>query len=57
MNSIWDLKDSYRKEGDIFEYTEPEMMEGECGEVIMVRFKANSWDKECKHYYYILLAD
>ena len=56
MDNIWDLKDSYRGEGDVFEYSEPEMMEGECGEVITVRFKGSSWKEEFKHYYYILFA-
>jgi len=57
MNSIWDFKDDYKNEGDVFEYSEPKMMEGDCGEVITVRFKYHTWDNECKHYYYILLAD
>lgn len=57
MESIWDFKDNYKNEGDIFEYTEPEIMEGEGGEIMTVRFKRSSWKEERKQYYYILLAD
>lgn len=57
MESIWDFKDSYKNEGDVFEYSEPETMEGECGEVMTVRYKHSSWKEECKHYYYILFSE
>ena len=57
MDSVWEFKENYRKEGDIFHYTEMENMEGDYGEVMTVTFKKNCWEKERHHYYYILYDD
>lgn len=58
MRSVWNLKDSYRKEGDIFEYSEFEETEGECGIMMTVKFKAACWGEDMieTEYYYILDA-
>lgn len=57
MSRVWELKDSYRDEGDIFEYSELEEMEGEGGEVMTVEFRDANWDKPTMEYYHILYAD
>ena len=57
MNSIWQFQESYKKEGDIFKYTEPYVMEGDAGEAIEITFKAYCWKEEMKHYCYVLYLD
>lgn len=57
MNSVWDLKDSYRDDGDIFEFDEFETLECGGGAVMTVKFKAACWEKALYRYYYILYAE
>ena len=54
MDSVWELKDCYRDEGDTFEYDDFEEMEGEGGLVMTVKYKDKSWDKAEYDYYYLL---
>lgn len=57
IDAVWEFKQSYLKEGDTFRYTEMENMEGDGGEVMEVTFKSHCWEKELKHYYYILFDE
>lgn len=56
MESLWDFKAGYKSEGSIFEHTELNMMEGSCGEVMTVKYKAPSWKKLNEQYYYVLFV-
>lgn len=57
MLDIYDFKDSYRKEGDLFAIGDLEDVEGEGGVFITVKFKATTWNEGHEHYYYILFVD
>lgn len=57
IDAVWEFKQNYLKEGDTFRYTEMENMEGDGGEVMEVTFKSYCWEKEHKHYYYILFDE
>ena len=57
MESVWEFKESYQDEGDIFEYSEFEGMEGDEGVMMTVKFKAACWEKELEHHYYIMRAE
>ena len=57
MKSVWEMEDCYQDNGDLFEYDRFEMMEGECGEVMEIRFKSRHWEKADKSYYYILYLE
>lgn len=57
IDAVWEFKQNYLKEGDTFRYTEMENMEGDGGEVMEVTFKSHCWEKELKHYYYILFDE
>ena len=54
MQHIWEFKESYKSEGDSFEYTEPEYMDGNGGYCITVKFKSHFWDEGCEELWYIL---
>lgn len=58
MCEVWQAKESYNeKEGDLFQHDEMGMMEGECGEIMTVKYKHRKWEKEHEEYYYILYLD
>ena len=59
MTSIWDFKDSYKKDGDSFEISDPYYLGGEgadSGIGIKVTFKAACWKKAEEEHYYVLFA-
>ena len=55
MERVWEFKESYQNEGDVFEYSEFEGIED--GAMMTVKFKAACWKKECEERYYILRAE
>lgn len=57
MKSVWEIEDGYQDKEDYFSYTRFEMMEGEGGEVMEVRFKSRHREKAAKSYYYILYLE
>lgn len=57
MEMIWEFKESYKGEGDSFEFTEAYYMEGDGGYCVHVKFKHSGWEKECEEFYYILFND
>lgn len=57
IDSVWEFKQNYLHDGDSFHYTEMENMEGDGGEFMEVTFKSHCWEKELKHYYYILFDE
>ena len=55
--NILEFKQSYKDPGDLFELSEPFIMDGEGGWCIVVKFKAACWthmEEPSEHYYYIL---
>lgn len=55
MEHIWDFKESYKDEGDMFEITDPYDMEGEGGWCITITYKSKHWEHEpCKEHYMVL---
>ena len=57
MIDIWDFKNNYKDEGDIFEISDLYEMDGEGGKAICVEYKAACWEKSCKSYYFFLYYD
>ena len=55
MERVWEFKESYQNEGDVFEYSEFEGIED--GAMMTVKFKAACWKEECEERYYILRAE
>ena len=57
MRNIWDFKESYKDDGDTFEISAPYPLEGDGGYGIAVTYKAKSWEKPYKDYYFILYTE
>lgn len=53
MNFIWEMAESYKKDGDEFEIGLPEELE-DGGETILITFKHHAWKESCWERYYIL---
>ena len=54
MQHIWEFEENYKQEGDSFEYTSAEYMDGDGGYCITVKFKSHHWDHGCEEIWYIL---
>lgn len=57
MDDIFEFKESYKGEGDIFTFTDPELMEGDGGQCITVTFKRSGASEERVHDVMILYHD
>ena len=55
MDRIWEFSESYEKDGDEFEISQPSVsdVDGE-SERIRIRFKSVNWAEECYESWYIL---
>lgn len=57
-SNIWEFKESYKEEdGDTFEYTEPQYMDGDGGYCITIKFQSHYWNHPCEECWYILTCE
>ena len=54
IEMIWETHESYLGEGDFFNYTEAEPLDGDGGYYILVQYKKPNWEKLSEEYYFIL---
>ena len=55
MLSIWEFRESYKDDGDIFEIGELE--DGNNGDFITIKFQSHNWEHPCEETYMILYCD
>ena len=55
MLSIWDMKFSYKDDGDMFEISDPD--EQDNGVLITIKFQSHNWEHPCENLYMILYLD
>ena len=57
MDSIFQFKESYKGEGDIFQISDPFLLDSDAGEGIEITYKASCWEEPYKEMYCILYTD
>ena len=57
IEMIWETHEGYLNDGDFFNYTEAEKLEGDGGYFILVQYKKVGWEELTEEYYFILSAD
>ena len=55
MLSIWEFRESYKEDGDVFEIGELE--DGENGDFIKIKFQSHHWDHSEEETYMILYCN